>query len=350
MTGAVSASYTVDDTPDVVERIERDLESVVATVRESDPALRSLVLTGGFARGEGAMRDGQPQNDYDFVALRGFGHVDPSYERMAHDLEDELGLHIDLAPVSAWRLRWVAPSIFWYETALRGRVLWGEDLLDRIPVRRPEDIDPGEGLRLLVNRAAGLLLVRGDLDEHEHRIQASKALLGAADVYLLADGDFPPSQTERWRRIEEAPPDGSDPDVFRTLEPWLRWAYEFKTRPEGAEVRDAQTAWQVAAQAVNDAVPAALRHAGLTSLDAYGRRDGLLDHLVYVRRARHLPGARRWLRNPTGQVRVATLRLLEACVDGTIRPEAMHRFLGPIVDETDEPMARLRDLRAATLQ
>lgn len=344
------ASYTVDDTPAVVRRVEDDLDHVEATVREGDPALRSLVLTGGFARGEGAVFDGQPQNDYDFVALRGFGRPDRPYAEMAHELEDRLGLHIDLAPVSVWRLRWVAHSIFWYETALRGRVLWGEDLLDRIPVQRPEDIDPAEGLRLLVNRAAGLLLVRQHGDDHAHRIQASKGLLGAADAHLLAEGQFPPSQKERWRRIQDADFDGSDPDVFRSLEPWLRWAYQFKVRPDRAESRDAETAWQVAAQAVHDAVPTALRHAGLSSLDAYGRRDGILDHLVYLRRAGRVAGARPWLHNPTGQVRVATLRLLEASIDGTIRPEAARRFLGPIVDESEEPLTRLRELRAATLQ
>jgi hypothetical protein len=341
--------YTAHDTPELVERIDRDVATVVDTVRRADPGLRSLVLTGGFARGEGAVLEGAPQNDYDFVAVRGLRRPSVPYERLRADLEARLGLHVDLAPVAAWRLGWVSPSIFWYETALRGRVVWGDDLLARIPVRSPAQVDPAEGLRLLVNRAAGLLLY-SEAGAPARRLQAAKALLAAADVHLLARGEFPPSQTERWQRIEALRASLEDPAPIKAFAPWLEWAHRFKLSPADAPARDADDAWRAAASAVLDAVPVALRHAHLNSLDAYARRDGLLDRWVYWRRAARIEGARRLLKHPTGRVRVATLRLLEASLDGRVAPEAAKRYLGPLVPDTRDPLRVLHSLRNATLQ
>jgi len=343
----MSNRYTVNDTPDIVDRIERDLGRVLSHVLDFDPSVTSLVLTGGFARGEGAVLDGKPQNDYDFVVFRGLGRPRKSYAAMRKTLEERIGLHIDLAPVSTWRMRFLARSIFWYETALRGRVLWGEDVLGRIRTRTPEQLDPSEGLRLLVNRAAGLLLSSETSDNHLRRIQASKGLLAAADAHLLARGVFPPTQTERHSALtamleSDAPPVQLD----RT---WMDWAYRFKTDPANAPAVDAADAWRQAARAILTAVPIALHTAGLESLDAYAQRDSVIDHLFYYRNAVRIPGARLVL-NPTGRVRVGTLRLLEASLDGRISLDEAKRCLAPIARRFDEPIRTLDALRAATLQ
>lgn len=343
-------AYTIHDSPAVVARIQGDLALIESAVRESDPALRSLVLTGGFARGEGSVLDGVPQNDYDLVALRGLGRPRVPYARLRTDLEARIGLHVDLAPVGAWRISWVKPSIFWYETALRGRVLWGENLLGRIPVRTAGAIQRTEGLRLLVNRAAGLLLVRDDGDAHALRLQASKAFLAVADAHLLARKDFAPSQKERWERLESLRMEGKAPANVEELAPWLEWAYRFKVDPGAAPQRDAEKAWKTAAKAILATVPVALRHAGLRTLDAYARRDGLLDHLVYFQRSRKVAGARRWVLHPAGRVRVATLRMLEASLDGELRPETSRRWLGDLARNGGPPLRLLQALRQATLQ
>jgi len=343
----LDAHYTVHDSAAVVERIEHDLSHVLDVVQRADPHLHSLVLTGGFARGEGATLHGVPQNDYDLIAIRGTGRPREPYADTRAQLEADLGLHVDLATVPRWRLAWVAPSIFWYETALRGRVLWGRDLLDKIPIRDPRKIDPAEGLRLLVNRAAGLLLVTEPAQAHARRLQAAKAILAAADARLLTMGEFAPSQTERWLRVRTLRKAGRilavDPD-------WLNWAFAYKVDPASAPPREAGEAWRVAAQSLLDAVPAALRHAGLRSLDEYARRDGLLSFLFYLRRSRSVAGARRMILHPTGRVRVATLRLLAASLDGRVRPEEAQRSFGNLAPGGENPLACLQALRRATLQ
>lgn len=331
-------------------RVEADLAHVTDVVRQADPGLRSLVLTGAFARGEGAVVDGKPQNDYDLVALRGLRSSRVPYDELRRRLEADLAMHVDLAPVAAWRLPFVAPGIFWYETALRGRVLWGENLLGRIAVRDAKAIGPCEGLRLLVNRSAGLLLATGMQDPHQVRIQAAKGLLAALDAQLLATGTFAPSHTERWQALLELRESGKALGPLGGDLSWFHWAFRFKVDPSGAEERSAEVAWRAARRSILDAVPTALAHAGLRSLDDYARRDGLVDHLIYHRRSAGLPGAKRWARNPTGRVRLATLRLLEATPEMEVDPHTARRCLRGVVDSGREPLQALEAVRGATLQ
>lgn len=341
--------YTISDTPARVERVESDLQRVKTTVVEADPRLRSLVLTGGFARGEGSMVDDVPQNDYDLVAVRSIGRPRVPYPRIRSLLEAELGIHLDLAPVGGWRLPLARGSIFWYETALRGRVLWGEDLLSKIPVRDPARLDPEEAVRLLCNRAAGLLLVTKDNDPHAYRIQGSKGLLAAMDVSLMANGLFAPSQVERRRIYLERMRDG-DAAPMGALEPWLDWAFSFKVSPECSEHKDPKEAWRASARAVLSAVPVALAHAGIPTWDELARRDDWTDSIVYSARSAKVPGARRLCRHPSGRVRLATLRLLEASLDGKVPVPEARALLAPLARADEDPLGTLEGLRKATLQ
>jgi len=343
-------TYTAHDTEALTQRIDSELAEVVAAVRKADPHLRSLILTGGFARGEGMVRGGVPQNDYDFVAVRGVGRPREAYSAVRRRLERRLGLHVDLACVSAWRLRWAPSSVFWYETALRGRVLWGDDVLPNIPIRGTADIDPAEGLRLITNRAAGLLLATETVDAHAVRIQASKAILAAFDVHLLAAGHFAPSQTERWHLFQQLLAADTAPLELHNDAPLFTWAFRFKTEPAAATEKDPESLWMDARRVVLEALPVALRHAGFSSLEKYGRSDGLLDHVVYNLRVHGAKGAKRFIRSPTGKVRVATLRLLEATPERQVNGARAEDCLSGMARVDATPLRTLEALRGATLQ
>lgn len=342
-------TYTIHDNPEIVKRIKGDLAHITQRVVQADPSLRSLVLTGGFARGEGAVLEGQPQNDYDLIALRNPTMIPARYKRVRAELEADLGLHIDLAPVSLLRLPWVGNSIFWYETALRGRVLWGPDLLDQIPVVDARDLDPAEGLRLLVNRAAGLLLATRQASPAERRLQASKALLACLDARLLCLGRFAPSQTERWQSWRSRQDCTTAPTARSSMDAWISWAYHFKVDPGATPRVDANHAWRAAAEAVRATVPLALHHAGFRSLHEYSRRDRLADRLFFLPQLVRRPQLWRVAWNPTSHVRVATLRMLFGYLD---RLDASHGDPMPKKPyQSAEPaIADLEGLRHATLQ
>jgi hypothetical protein len=336
--------YTVHDTARVVARIEADLDRAVQEVRAADPGLKALVLTGGFARGEGAVLQGKPQNDYDLVALRGLGRPRTPYAKVRARLEQALGLHVDLQPVWAGRLPLARRSIFWYETALRGRALWGDaSLLERIPVRDPARLEPEEGLRLLANRAAGLLLAEPEGQDHALRLQAAKGLLAALDAHLLALGRFAPSQRERWAQAQALLPRAP----FAARADWFAWGFAFKVDPGGAPPADPRQAWRAAGEAILEAVPVALRHARLPSLAAYARRDALLDNALFRLQARRVPGAVRWAPHPSGTLRLATLALLRARLEGAPGKEARGHLRqlvrGPLEGREVALLKQLRD-------
>ncbi len=341
--------YTIADTPHIKERIDGDMARIVKTVRAADPAVCSIILTGGFARGEGAVLNGVPQNDYDIVATRRLSLVRPDYGALRKRLDAQLGVEVDIAPVAELRLPWARRSIFWYETALRGRVVWGKDVLPRLPVRTAQQLARTEPLRLLVNRAAGLLLATTEKDAARRRIQASKAILAALDVHLLCAGRFAPSQRERWAAFHAWRVVAGTPQ----LEPWydwFSWAYRCKVDPGRAREPVGDDPWQMARRLLLDAVPLALRHAGLATLDAYARRDHFLDALVYARRSGAIPGAKRFQLHPTARLRVATLRILEQTPTGAVEPELAGALLSGLAAPTRPPLQTLAALRGATLQ
>lgn len=342
--------YTVSDEPEVVRRIERDLQRIRTTLVDGDPRLRSLVLTGGFARGEGAMLDGEPQNDYDLIAVRGLGPANVPYRKMTAQLEKELGLHVDLAPVAAFRLPFTPPSIFWYETANRNRLLWGREMMGRVPARTVSELHRKEGLRLLSNRAAGLLLVSGDSDAHSCRLQAAKGLLAAADVHMLALGAFPPSQTERhelWVQKRQA---GTLTDAMEAIDSWVEWGYCYKVAPGAAPYKESRSAWRKSAEAMMAALPVAMEHAGLRSLEECRRHDRWVERIYYLTRVARNPNGSALMWNPTGEVRFATFRLLAEAKDGIVRPDRANRILGRLHTSDERPLKCLERMRGATLQ
>lgn len=301
-------SYTVHEDPAIRTRIDRDMDRIVRTVQTGDPQLKALVLTGGFGRGEGTVINGEPQNDYDFVAIRRAGSSRP-YPEMAQELATRIGLPIDLHPVWAPRLPWVGRSIFWYETALRGRVLFGDpNILRRIRINHESRISRGEPMRLLANRAAGLLLAC-EPDDRAKSIQACKALLAVVDAHLLIHGTFPPTHVERWEIHQKMAKEDRLPPRLRGLSDVLTWAYLYKTNPALAPPMDASIAWLEAATAILESVPSALRYCGAKDLDEYAQKDTWGERLHYWLRGR---GDGPWMSHPSSQARVLTLQTLEA--------------------------------------
>lgn len=336
-------------------RVEADLGRIVEASRRADPALQAVVLTGGFARGEGALLRGRPLNDYDLLAVRGAARAArwprPPYGELRARLEAGLGVHVDLQPVWAPRLRLVPPTVFWYETALRGHVLWGRAGLGAIPVREPAAIERAEGLRLVANRAAGLLLALPSRSPRARMLQASKALLAVLDAHLLALGRFAPSQRERWVLFRDLEAAGRAPEPLARRRRWLAWALRYKLDPAGAARPRARDAWTEASAALLEAVPAALGAAGHRSLEDYARADRPWENAAYRLLAQHCPGARRWGPHPTGRVRAAGIALLrERCEGAGGDGPGASELLAPLVRRPTGPsedlpiLAELRKL------
>lgn len=350
---ALEFPFTSRDTPELRSRVRRDLERVWRDVRARDPAAETLVLTGGFSRGEGSALGARPLNDYDLVVVRRkpFPLARNLYPLLRARLSEALGLHVDLHAVSRARLPFLGPKVFWFDAKHGGREIAGaRGVLARVPGAR---IARAEAARLLANRAVGLLEALpgpdGVADATLARQQAAKGALAAADAELVLAGRYHHLYVERLARVERlAKERGLAPDLVAEA----RWATAFKLDPAGpAGSRDPAEAWEAARRVLLATAETALPRAGWGPLAEYPRRApaSLVDVAVALSR-----GARAW--KPSHAARAAGFRLLARArwPDGASGDDAVERLLGSLGVRADPswpgPLDALARARARTLQ
>lgn len=321
------------ETPEARARIGEDLDLIARVVCAADPALHALVLTGGFSRGEGTVREGRPVNDYDLIAVRGRPGGDALYRRLGQELTEALDLEVDLMPVWRPRLPRVGRKLFWLDVALGGQVIAGEaHVLRELPPMSAAEMPPHEAARLLGNRAAGLLLAlpgpRAPLDARQVDLQSAKAVLAAMDATLLHQGKYGARLRDRLEMSRGHP-------HHATFAAAVEW--KLGGSPEASRV-----GWEEAASVLLDAV------------DQTGARrvhDGAAEVGVHALRARRLR------LSPSQRVRLAAWELLEASrfPEGP-DPEAARDVLARLgrVDEGTREWPALKKtffaMRAKTLQ
>ncbi|MFA5861102.1 MAG: hypothetical protein WDA16_05345 [Candidatus Thermoplasmatota archaeon] len=325
--------YTEHDTPESRARIGHDLETIIEHARDGDPAMVALVLTGGFSRGEGTLRDGAPVNDYDLIAVRSRPGGPAAYARLGHALTERIGLEVDIMPIWRARLPHVAPKLFWLDVLLGARVLWGDtSVLQRLPHFTARDVPPREAARLLGNRAAGLLLAlpgpNQPIDVRLADLQATKAALAAMDATLLAEGNYAARLRERLA-ISSSHPDHA---IFARA---VQWKTGGSHPPLGAAW------WHAAAGALLRAVD---------QTNARMAPDSLPERGYHAWRAMRLRA------HPSRRVREASWTLLGSSrfPEGPSVQDAKRALapLGFVEDCADWPQLKARyfALRARTLQ
>jgi len=335
------------------ERIRAILERATREILNKLGAggLEAIVLTGGFGRGEGALRGEAgtsrlPFNDLDFLLIGTRSHVAYGLMRgLKNSLPGLLGVDfVDLGYIRSSQFRGAPPTIFLYDLKNGSRVIWGSaGALENVPVFQSSDLPFSEATRLFLNRGIGLLytLVALDRDGIGPVIKKnaatawSKIILAAGDAMLLRKRLYHWSYVERIKRVEEIAPlfdlgpdflgkyrsaamfkltadfdllPSSDParlclEAESLHERYFRWVEERRTF---AEIKDWRT------------YPLVLLRAGLRPL-----RSRLKDSFAVFREAAtHLDTMTRFLRLPLwGEER--RLALLPLVLYSAKKPEGM---------------------------
>lgn len=238
------ARYTMDGGPEVERRIAGILAEVAEAVQRVVPQqrLRSLVLMGGYGRGEGGVevRDGveHPHNNLDLLVITR-GAAPPALKSHLDDalapISNRHGIGTDVGVIADHALSRAPCLVMWYDLRFGHRTLLGDadfvPSLDRFRVDRIERADVRD---LLVNRGTLLLIndaliAQGPLDPAQRRVvvrHAMKAIIGYGDAWLFFHGDYHWSYGERRRRMA----------ARRDAPPALRALYEqamaFRFRPD----------------------------------------------------------------------------------------------------------------------
>lgn len=230
------APFTSLADPEGEQRIRDDLAHVRDRVRQTwSTHLSMLVLVGGYARGEGGLvRDGndvRAYNDYDLVAVFN-GKIPGDVHHTAEMLSEELGIEVELWPVSESLLADPPATLFWTDVIRGGaRVLLGDPtLLPRPRAESTRHVPLEEATRLLANRAVGVALSRLEAEDYDHRKarHGHKMVLACGDALLLSVDAYPNSVQGRLKMLRQL--EGA-PRVSSELVEAYASAAEFRTSP-----------------------------------------------------------------------------------------------------------------------
>ncbi len=222
-------------------RVQRDLAHVIRLIRHSVRDVAAIVLTGGFAHGEGSFRRAPrglvPLNDYDLLVIAKTEPDAVLLQRLGEKAARALGMRaVDLLGVGLHRFPWLPPTIFNYDLRYGGRVVLGDPkILDLLPAWTPRDIPLIEGQVLLLNRMLCLLecveddparALDGDETAFFTTYQTAKAAFAVADVVLLRHGAYTVRYQDKLARLRTL--QGCPPAAVELAE--LAW--RFRQHPE----------------------------------------------------------------------------------------------------------------------
>ena len=163
-------SYTWIKDERVENKIDRELKIVVEEILKVIKPV-SIILFGGFGRGEGSADIHKDEvsisNDYDTLLVVK-KKIPPSiiyqiseniHKRLGRtnpldSINMEMGAGVSLVQYTVNDLLYFRDAKT-YEIKAASKLLWGEDIRERIPVK-PEDLSPWNGIRFLMRKPPGL--------------------------------------------------------------------------------------------------------------------------------------------------------------------------------------------------
>lgn len=198
--------FTIRKGGEIDRDIQQDMEFIISAIEATVVQYDSIYLVGSFGRGEGSVRfDGSRWkgiNDYDLVVICPDDlKITLSFKDMGNQLARLLGIDfVDIGCLRRASLRALPATIENYDLKYASLLLAGEDVRREIPDFQPEDISPYDFVRLLCNRAAGLLTTW--LPEHSRSSgycanQYVKACIAVGDIAVYLDRGYHHSYQER---------------------------------------------------------------------------------------------------------------------------------------------------------
>jgi len=205
-------NFTIHHDSRIDSAILRHLQLIVEKILKYYPKVDSIILTGGFGRGEGSvlLSEGNviPISDYDICVVSDCRVNKADFEKMLEEIKQGIcvtqSLSIDLDVVTKGLLRQLFPDISSYELKAASKLLYGEDLRHLIPITESE-VSASSGVITLCIRAITMSRVAARLHSGrlttEEKIRAvyecSRAFTEIATALSLLEEFYRPSYSER---------------------------------------------------------------------------------------------------------------------------------------------------------
>lgn len=250
------------------KKIDKKIEKYIKIinkiiVQELKPI--SIILIGGFGRGEGSFYKDEPFNDFDSyiitknkisskrleevgsLASRAIGKG--GFEFMEHSFESydkEKHFHVDIRGLELNKLGKMMKTTRTFEIKHGSSVIYGKDLRSKIKINEKE-LPISEGFRHMINKSCHLLLgmdsrrFKGKFNKDEKNMAiywAVKTILACGETLMLNDGRFAPTYTSR-NSLFQKEFKRRYPEVAKKMD----FATRFKLKPEFEKV-DAIKIWK----------------------------------------------------------------------------------------------------------
>lgn len=235
-----SHNFTIYKNNLINNKISGDLFVIINIIKQSFPQLESLILVGGFGRGEGSVlienSVPKPVNDYDIVLITKAEISSNTLKQTSKDIATKIDIRlIDLIPIKKAELSKLPYTMFNYDLKYGGYVFQGNpDVLAEIPEMDPAKMPLIEGKILLFNRLICLLecysedfIQRVPTDEEKFFLvnQCGKAILACCDALLLLKGKYHHRYQEKNKRFAEEY--ATEPEIVELVQR----ATDFKLKP-----------------------------------------------------------------------------------------------------------------------
>jgi len=207
--------YTVSDKAN--KKIQQDMDFIVNEIRRIDPQVISIILTGGFSRGEGPVKiDGGnilPYNDYDIQIVSEKKFSKRNADRISVEISKKLGyrgienfypfkkeeqridnnFYIDLKWDTIEDLKALLPRIRNYELRNDSKIIYGKDIRKIIPNFSLKEMPLSEGAKLLLDRMSQLIeyySTEGNYEQECLSYFIQQAYVAACTSLLLLSGKY----------------------------------------------------------------------------------------------------------------------------------------------------------------
>ena len=244
--------------------LNKIIKSFIDDCRVINCELISIILFGGFGKGEGSMQfinDKNnsipiPYNDFDFYIVTDRKLNDEELNKISINASKAIGMggleiayfpeekydsrkyfHVDVRCIPYSKLNRLINIQRYYELKYGSQVIYGDYVLDKINIIKPDSIPPSDGLRNLFNRFHQMLLgLRENYNDDQKKIKifwSFKCYLSICEALLILEGKFMPTTKERAKLFNQIY-EKSFPELYHlipNLHEKVKLAADFKLKP-----------------------------------------------------------------------------------------------------------------------
>ena len=238
--------------------LDKIIKSFVSNIGDN---LISIILFGGFGRGEGSVHaiGGKPvpYNDFDLYVITKEKLSDEELDRVSMNASKEIGMggleiahhpqegydsnkhfHVDVRCIPYNKLKKLMNIQRYYELKYGSQVIYGKDVLGEINGLKKENIPDSDGLRNLFNKLHTMVLgLQEEYGEDQRKIRifwSYKCYMSICEALLILDKEFEATASKRskvFKKIYEK----NFPELFEImpdLPEKVKRATDFKLKPK----------------------------------------------------------------------------------------------------------------------